>query len=90
LGPGAASLIHDEQRWAAYVRDALIETTISKDVFLLTPVQKPALLRRVFDLACRYSGQALSYQKMMGRLSDAGNTTTIAHYLELLDRAAFH
>jgi uncharacterized protein len=85
--PGAASLINDESRWASYVRDALIETTISKDVLLLTPVQKPALLRRVFDLACRYSGQELSYQKMMGQLSDAGNTTTIAHYLELLEGA---
>ena len=85
--PGAASLVGDEARWAAYVRDALIETTISKDVLLLTPVQKPALLRRVFDLACRYSGQELSYQKMMGQLSDAGNTTTLAHYLALLEGA---
>jgi predicted AAA+ superfamily ATPase len=85
--PGAASLVNDEQRWASYVHDALIETTISKDVLLMAPVQKPALLRRVFDLACRYSGQLLSYQKMMGQLSDAGNTTTLAHYLQLLEGA---
>jgi uncharacterized protein len=85
--PGAAPLVGNEARWAAYVRDALIETTISKDVLLMSPVQKPALLRRVFDLACRYSGQALSYQKMMGQLSDAGNTTTLAHYLHLLEGA---
>lgn len=85
--PGAASLIDDPARWAAYVRDALIETTISKDVLLMSPVQKPALLRRVFDLACRYSGQELSYQKMLGQLSDAGNTTTLAHYLQLLEGA---
>jgi uncharacterized protein len=85
--PGAASLVGNEVRWAAYVRDALIETTISKDVLLMSPVQKPALLRRVFDLACRYSGQELSYQKMMGQLSDAGNTTTLAHYLHLLESA---
>jgi predicted AAA+ superfamily ATPase len=85
--PGAASLIEEPARWAAYVRDALIETTISKDVLLMSPVQKPALLRRVFDLACRYSGQELSYQKMLGQLSDAGNTTTLAHYLHLLEGA---
>lgn len=85
--PGAAPLVGDEARWADYVRDALIETTISKDVLLMSPVQKPALLRRVFDLACRYSGQMLSYQKMMGQLGDAGNTTTLAHYLELLEGA---
>lgn len=85
--PGAASLIGEPARWAAYVRDALIETTISKDVLLMSPVQKPALLRRVFDLACRYSAQELSYQKMLGQLNDAGNTTTLAHYLQLLEGA---
>lgn len=85
--PGAAALIGDESRWAAYVRDALIETTISKDVLLMTAVYKPALLRRVFDLACRYSAQELSYQKMMGQLDEAGNTTTLAHYLQLLEGA---
>jgi predicted AAA+ superfamily ATPase len=85
--PGAAPMAHDETRWAAYIRDALIETTISKDVLLMAPVQKPALLRRLFDLACRYSGQMLSYQKMMGQLADAGNTTTLAHYLQLLEGA---
>ena len=85
--PGAAPLVHDEARWAAYVNDALIETTISKDVLLMAPVQKPALLRRVFDLACAYSGQILSFQKMLGQLDDAGNTTTLAHYLDLLEGA---
>jgi predicted AAA+ superfamily ATPase len=76
--PGAASLMGEPVRWAAYVRDALIETTISKDVLMMSPVQKPALLLRLFDLACRYSAQELSYQKMLGQLSDAGNTTTLA------------
>jgi len=85
--PGAAPLINDPQRWADYVRDALVETTISKDVLMMSPVQKPALLRRVFDLACHYSGQMLSYQKMLGQLDDAGNTTTLAHYLQLLEGA---
>lgn len=82
--PGAAPLVGDEARWAAYVRDALVETTIGKDVLLMAPVHKPALLRHVFDLASRYSGQMLSYTKMLGTLQDAGNTTTLAHYLELL------
>lgn len=85
--PGAVDLIGDPQRWAQYVNDALIETTIGKDVLMMAPVLKPALLRRVFDLARRYSGQILSYQKMMGQLDDAGNTTTLAHYLELLEGA---
>lgn len=82
--PGAAPLIEDPARWARYILDALIETTISRDVLLLTRVDKPALLRRLFELACSYSGQILSYTKMLGQLQDAGNTTTLAHYLELL------
>ena len=82
--PGAAPLITDPQRWSRYIIDALIETTISRDVLLLTRVDKPALLRRLFELACNYSGQILSYTKMLGQLQEAGNTTTLAHYLDLL------
>lgn len=82
--PGAAPLIVEPPRWVRYIIDSLIETSISRDVLLLTRVDKPALLRRLFELACRYSGQVLSYTKMLGQLQDAGNTTTLAHYLELL------
>ncbi len=82
--PGAASLIDDRDRWASYILDSLVETTLSRDILLLTRVDKPALLRQLFRLGCDYSGQILSYQKMLGQLQDAGNTTTLAHYLELL------
>lgn len=85
--PGAATLITDPPRWRRYLLDALIETTISRDVLLMARVDKPALLRRVFELGCRYSGQVLSYTKMLGQLQDAGNTTTLAHYLDLLSGA---
>jgi predicted AAA+ superfamily ATPase len=82
--PGAAPLIREHERWARYIIDSLIETTISRDVLLLSRVDKPALLRRLFQLGCRYSGQILSYTKMLGQLQDAGNVTTLAHYLDLL------
>ena len=82
--PGAAPLIGEPARWVRYVLDSLVETSIARDVLLLARVDKPALLRRLFELACRYSGQVLSYTKMLGQLQDAGNTTTLAHYLELL------
>ena len=85
--PGAAELIQDEPRWSSYIRDALIETTVSRDILLMTRVDKPVLLRRLFQLGCNYSGQVLSYQKMLGQLQDAGNTTTLAHYLDLLQGA---
>lgn len=85
--PGAAGLIDDHERWASYVRDGMIETTISRDVLLLQPVQKPALLRQLFALACGYSAQVVSYTKLLGQLQEKGNTATLAHYLELLDGA---
>jgi predicted AAA+ superfamily ATPase len=85
--PGAAPLVKNPQRWRRYLLDSLIETTIARDVLLMTRVDKPALLRRLFELGCRYSGQVLSYTKMLGQLQDAGNATTLAHYLELLSGA---
>lgn len=85
--PGSAGLVQDEFRWKKYVVDALIEPSISRDILSLSRVDKPALLRRLFELGCLYSGQILSYNKMLGQLLDSGNTTTLAHYLELLDSA---
>ncbi|MCB1084006.1 MAG: ATP-binding protein, partial [Simkania sp.] len=85
--PGCASLISEEARWRNYINDALVETTISRDILLMAQVNKPALLRRLFQLGCEYSGQILSFQKMVGQLQDAGNTTTLSHYLEFLTGA---
>lgn len=85
--PAAASLIMDEERWASYIIDSLIETSISREVLLMMRVHKPALLRRVFELGCLSSGCVVSYQKMLGQLQDAGNAATLAHYLELLSGA---
>ncbi len=85
--PGPATLIKDENRWKNYIRDSLIETSISLDILQLTRVDKPALMRKLFELGCQYSGQVLSYNKIMGQLQEAGNTTTLAHYLNLLDTA---
>jgi hypothetical protein len=85
--PGAASLISDEQRWKHYVKESLIESSISKDILMLTRVDKPALMKRLFELSCHYSGQILSFNKMLGQLKDAGNTTTLSHYLSLLSTA---
>lgn len=85
--PGSAELIEDEVRWKNYVNHSLVETSISKDILMLTRVDKPALMRRLFELGCSYSGQILSFTKMLGQLQDAGNTTTLSHYLNLLDTA---
>ncbi|MCY4658750.1 MAG: DUF4143 domain-containing protein [Acidobacteria bacterium] len=85
--PGAASLIRDEALWRDYILQALIEPNIERDVLAMTRVDKPALLKRLFDLGAGWSGQILSYTKLLGQLQDAGNTTTLARYLDLLRNA---
>jgi len=86
-GPVEFANLLDQSRWLNYINDSLIETTISRDILLMTQINKPILLRRLFQLGCNYSSQILSYQKMLGQLQDVGNTTTLAHYLELLSGA---
>ena len=85
--PGAITMKNDETRWKNYILSSLIETVVTKDVLMMHRIDKPALLRRVFELGAAYSGQILSYTKLLGQLQDAKNTTTVAHYLELLQQA---
>jgi len=87
--PGAAPLADEEDpsRWIRYMNDSIIETTISRDILLMTQVNKPILLRRLFQLGCNYCTQVLSYNKILGELQDAGNATTLAHYMDLLTGA---
>lgn len=85
--PGAVPYVNDEERWRSYMRDSIIEPSVSRDILQLERIAKPALLRRLFTLACTYSAKILSYQKMLGQLQDAGNATTLAHYLRLLGEA---
>jgi predicted AAA+ superfamily ATPase len=82
--PGSAPLISDEPRWKNYIKDSLIETSISKDILMLTRVDKPALLKRLYELGSAYSGQIVSFTKILGELQDKGNTTTLSFYLKLL------
>lgn len=85
--PGAASFLPDEEMWRHYVADSLLEATLARDVFQMQRIAKPALMRQLFLLSLSYPSHILSYTKMLGQLHDAGNTTTLAHYLRLLESA---
>lgn len=85
--PGAAPLVSDVDLWRRYVQDSLIETVLARDVMGIEIITKPTLLRHLFGLACRFPAQILSYNKMLGQLTEAGNTTTLADYLRLLSSA---
>jgi predicted AAA+ superfamily ATPase len=85
--PGASAFVDDEAAWKRYVVDSLIETVLARDVLQLQSITKPTLLRHLFALAAGFPAQLLSYNKMLGQLQDAGNTTTLARYLQLLETA---
>ncbi|MBU1170740.1 MAG: ATP-binding protein [Proteobacteria bacterium] len=85
--PGAVAFIDDEISWKRYITDSLIETVLARDVLQMSKVAKPVLLRHLFALAATLPAQCVSYTKMLGQLHDAGNTTTLAHYLKLFEAA---
>ena len=84
--PGAAELIGDPERWRNYISGSIVDATINKDILVNENIAKPALLRQTFELSSAYSSQELSLTKMMGQMTDAGNTTTITGYLNLLSQ----
>ena len=86
--PGPAHLMKDERRWRKYVKDSLVASAIEKDVIMTSNIYKPALMKQLFELGCGYSAEILSLTKLMGQLQDAGNVTTLAGYLEILDECA--
>lgn len=86
--PGAAQLIQEERRWRKYIKDSLVAPAIEKDVIMTSNIYKPALMKQLFELGCSYSAEILSLTKLMGQLQDAGNVTTLASYLKILDECA--
>ena len=83
--PGPASMIGNEKRWRKYIKDSLVTPSIEKDVIMTSNIYKPALMKQLFELGCGYSAEILSLTKLMGQLQDAGNVTTLAAYLDILN-----
>ncbi len=81
--------LENENRWREYIAGSLIDSGIRRDILEITRIEKPALLEQLFFLSCELSGQIVSYTNLLGPLQDAGNTTTLAKYLELLRAAGF-
>ena len=89
--PGAVALEGDRDRWYAYLKDAIVETVIGKDILQFQRVGKPALFRQAFEILCHYPAQEISYTKLLGQLQDRGNTDLVKHYISLYQSAfMFH
>lgn len=85
--PATAELIHEIPRWQGLLKDGIIEPVLGRDLMGLVQIQKPSLLRQLFELIMRYPAHEISYQKLLGQLQDRGNAATIKHYLEILKGA---
>lgn len=85
--PGTFAMRDDLRRWSAYVREAILEPAIGRDILALATVRRPALLRQVFGIAASSPARIVSLQKIQGQLQDRGALETIAHYLALLEEA---
>jgi predicted AAA+ superfamily ATPase len=85
--PGLSHLIQDPERWRLQVRSGLIAPAIQRDVLAMARIDKPALLERLFTAACHHAAQVVSYNKLLGQLTDQGNSAILAHYQALLERA---
>ncbi len=73
--------------WRDHIRKAKLTPTFDRDIMGLTRVDKPALMRQFANLACHYSGQLISFRKLIGRLQDGCHVSTAARYLNLLSNA---
>jgi predicted AAA+ superfamily ATPase len=85
--PGAVDYINDDGRWRDYVKNSLVQPNIERDILQMTRIDKPALLKQLFELGCAYSGQIVALDKIVGSLREAGNTVTLSRYLGLLESA---
>ena len=81
--PGAVALEGDDDRWYAYMKDAIVEAVIGKDILQSRKVANPALFRQAFEILCAYPAQEISYTKLLGQLQDRGNTDLVKYYIEL-------
>lgn len=86
--PASAALKDDHDRWLEYMQNSIVTPSIARDVVALEQVRKPALMEKLFWIGSSFSSQEISYRKIMGQLDDAGNTTTLALYLQLLNNAS--
>ena len=85
--PGAVAYWDDVPRWRAYVRDAIVEPAVGRDLVHAETIRKPALLRQVFAVAVGHPAEIISLQKLAGQFASGGALATIAHYLQALEHA---
>jgi predicted AAA+ superfamily ATPase len=85
--PKSYDYLKDINRWTGYIRDAIIDRVIDKDILQFALIKNPALFRQAFEILSCYPAQEISYRKILGQLQDKGNTELVKGYLALFEGA---
>jgi hypothetical protein len=85
--PKSDDYLNDTERWTRYVKTAVIDRVIDKDILRFAVVKRPALFRQSFEILCNYPSQEISFRKRLGQLQDQGNTDLIKYYIALFEGA---
>lgn len=85
--PGVAGVAVEgaEDEWRTVVLDGCLRPIIEQEIVAFTRVEEPALMKHLFEMGAHYSGRVVSFTKLLGHFRDAGNTTTLSRYLDLLE-----
>lgn len=85
--PKSYDYIGDIDRWTGYIRNAIIDRVIDKDILQFAQIKKPALFKQAFEILCCYPAQEISYRKLLGQIQDSGNVELIKNYIDLFEGA---
>lgn len=77
----------NNDRSRAYIRDAILEPVITRDIFSLQAVTNTAIFRQVVKIALSLPCQEISFTKLLGQLSEKGSSASVKNYLELMEKA---
>lgn len=85
--PGSYQFIHDDDEWAQYVANSIVQTVVEKDILQYNTVKSPALFKQTFEIIMSYPAQEISYTKLLGQIQDKGNVELVKYYIQLFEGA---
>lgn len=83
--PGGIKFMENESAWKRYIKTSVIDTSISKDILLQIRIDRPSLLRKLFETGSLHSSYVLSLTQVQEGLTERGNLSTLSNYLGLLE-----
>jgi predicted AAA+ superfamily ATPase len=77
----------DYSRCQNFLRDAIIEPIITRDIFSIQNVANTPLFRQILKITLSLPCEEISFTKLLGQISSKGGSATVKNYLELMEKA---